>query len=565
MQPASVDVLIVGAGPTGLTLACELLRRGMSCRIVDKIEAPRTTSRAIGLQARSLEIFASMGIVEPALAQSVAGIRVNSYSGERLLFHLDFRFLANESIPYPYGVLLPQNVTEQVLLDLLHSKGGEVERAREVVDLRQESEQGIAIVKNIHDGTCEEIAASWLVGCDGAHSAVRKVLGLAFEGSTYPEEFLLADVDLDWQRSHDEVHVWLHNDGQLAAMPLPGNHWRLMADIATVPGQDAPRASLELFQQLLQKRAGDATTTISHATWLSNFQIHRKLVTSYRQGRVFLAGDAAHVHSPFGGQGANTGIQDAFNLAWKLALVIHGKAGEALLDTYEEERRPVARKVLAGTHQITSIFYQRNPLSRLLRDRVVIPLLQQQAVQRRLLWEASELGIQYRSSSLSQELREKPRTTLPTMRRKSKTLHAGDRAPDGHCLRLPEREETTLFQQFRQPPAHLLLFDGFVQTDENYVQLLQIAGRVEELFKDEVNVHLVVSKEIALDRNLSLLYDATHSMHTSYGVHGPSLFVIRPDGYIGLLCQPAREQPLLDYLQRLFRPAVRVAGNALTS
>ena len=554
MPQSTVDVLIIGAGPTGLTLACELRRLGTTCRILDKTEAPATTSRAIGLQARTLEVFANMGIVEPALAQGVSGIRVNAYSGACPLFTLDFRFLADESLPYPYGVLLPQNQTEQILLDLLHKLGGQVERSREMLDFRCEREQVIATVRHQENGYTEQIEARWLIGCDGAHSHVRKAAGLAFLGRTYPEEFLLADVDLDWERSHEAVHVWLHHEGQFAAMPLPGNHWRLMADLASIPGARVPEASLELFQHLLRERTDDTMTTISHPTWLSNFQIHRRLASSYRKGRVLLAGDAAHVHSPFGGQGANTGIQDAFNLAWKLALVIRGKASDTLLDTYEEERRPVAQSVLAGTHFLTSIFYQKNPVIRLLRDHVVVPLLKQKSVQRRLLWRASELGIHYHHSTLSQTHREVFIKRGVGGEDRGTFLRAGDRAPDGRCLRLPEREETTLFQLFQQPVIHLLLFDGGVQTEENASHLIQLARCAEALGKHEITIHLVVSRERPLDWQGSLLYDRFHRLHTHYGATIPSLVLIRPDGYIGLLCQPAREQPLMDYLQRLFQP-----------
>ncbi len=580
MQNSTVDVLIVGAGPTGLTMVCELLRRGVMCRILEKAAAPATTSRAIGLQARSMEVFANMGIIEPMLAQGITGIGVNAYSGDSPLFTLDFRFLADESIPYPYGVLLPQNQTEQTLLGLLHQRGGLVEHSREVLDLQQEDEQVIVTVRHREDGHTEQIAARWLIGCDGAHSSVRKAAGLAFEGTTYPEEFLLADVDLDWQRSHSSVHVWLHQQGQFAALPLPDNHWRLMADLPAVPGASVPAASLELFQSLLRERTGDTTTTISNPTWLSNFQIHRKLVSSYWKGRVLLAGDAAHVHSPFGGQGANTGIQDAFNLAWKLALVIHDKASETLLSTYEEERRPIAKSVLTGTSVLTRVFYDKNPFIRLLRDHVVVPLFKQKSVQRRLLWQASELGIHYRHASLSQTHRETLIKRRIGEKGRSTLLHGGDRAPDGRCLRLPEREETTLFQQFQHPVVHLLLFDGFVHThfstlkrvekrhgsrrlpggkvytpnpNESSGNVLELAQRVQTLLKNEVQVHLVISKERQLDWEGSLLYDATHTVHAHYGATVPSLFVIRPDGYIGLLCQPVREQPLIDYLQRLFQ------------
>jgi 2-polyprenyl-6-methoxyphenol hydroxylase-like FAD-dependent oxidoreductase len=549
MQTPSTEVLIVGAGPTGLTMACELLRRGVPCRILEKAATPATTSRAIGLQARSLELFANMGIVDSALAQGIPGIRVNAYSDDHLAFRLDFRFLANESIPYPYGTLLPQNLTEQILLDLLRKLGGQVERSREVIGFQQTHERVTVTVNHLEDGSSEEIDAGWLIGCDGVHSHIRKASGIAFEGSAYQEEFLLGDVDLDWDKSHEEVHVWLHQDGQFGAMPLPDNHWRLVADMPVTPGKTIPLASPELFERLLRERAGDSKTRLSHPTWMSNFQIHRRLAASYRQNRVFLAGDAAHVHSPFGGQGANTGIQDAFNLAWKLALVIHGKAADMLLDTYQEERRPVARQVLEETHQLTSIFYQRNLLMRMIRDRVVIPLLKRPGIQRRLLWEASELGIQYRSSTLSSTHQRRLQALLSGTK---KVPQAGDRAPDGRCLRLPAREETTLFQVFQDPRAHLLLFDGSIQTSSTYTHLLQLAQHIEFLFKEEIQVHLVASSERALAWEGSLLCDVNHRVHAHYGIRVPSFAFIRPDGYIGLLCPLTHDQELVVYLQRLY-------------
>jgi len=549
MHTSSTEVLIVGAGPTGLTMACELLRRGVMCRILDKTDTPALTSRAIGLQARTLEVFANMGIVEPILQQGIPGIKVNAYQGDHLLFHLDFHFLATDAIPYPYGVLVPQNLTEQTLLDLLKQRGGQVERSREVIELRSEREQVIVSIKNLQGGTDEEIVAKWVIGCDGAHSRIRQAGGFLFEGSTYREAFLLADVDLDWQRSRDEVHVWIHQDGQFGVFPLPDNRWRLMADIAVLPGVPVPDASLELFKRLMCERTGDATTTISHPTWMSNFQIHRRLARTFRNGRVFLAGDAAHVHSPFGGQGASTGIQDAFNLAWKLALVLHGKADEFLLDTYQEERRPVARQVLSSAHVLTSIFYRRNALMRRLRDHVVVPLLERPAIQRRLLWAASELGIQYRSSTLSRGHGRGLRALLPGTR---KTIQAGDRAPDGHCLGLPRREETTLFHIFQDPRAHLLLFDGSIQTSDTYRYLLQVAQRTQSLLNEVIQVHLVVSSQMELAWEGSLLYDVDHQLHVHYGMRVPSLAFIRPDGYIGLLCPLARDQELLEYLHHLY-------------
>jgi FAD binding domain len=279
------------------------------------------------------------------------------------------------------------------------------------------------------------------------------------------------------------------------------------------------------------------------------------MVTSYRKGRVFLAGEAAHVHSPFGGQGMNTGIQDAFNLAWKLALVIEGKAADALLDTYQQERLPIARKVLSETDQHTNIFFARNFAYRLLRDHAVIPLLNLAFVRRRLLWEASELGINYRTSTLSQSSQG---TFVERSGRKKWQRQAprpGDRAPDGYCVRIPSREASSLFREFRGTTSHLLAFDGLVHTESNYAHLTQMARRVKEVLGDEVKISLIVSQD-KIGENLhwdgTLLLDPEHILHARYGAASPSLYFVRPDGYIGFRCQPVQEEPLLDYLEQWF-------------
>jgi 2-polyprenyl-6-methoxyphenol hydroxylase-like FAD-dependent oxidoreductase len=504
------------------------------------------------MQSRTLEVFDRMGIIEEVLSKGVR-IGVKAYEHDTLLLHMNFHFLATDAVPYPYGISLPQNMTEELLLALLQKEGGVVERLKEVTELRQEAERVIVTIHNLQDDTYEEIRAKWLIGCDGAHSRIRKALGLAFEGSTYDEEYLLADVDLDWKRSNDNVYVWMGANGQFGVFPLPNNKWRLLATVPTTESKEAPQASIELFQYLMQERTGDSTTTISHPIWMSNFKINRRMVNSYRKEHVFLAGDAAHVHSPFGGQGMNTGIQDAFNLAWKLALVIQGKATDALLDTYQQERLPIARKVLSETDQHTRIFFAKNLAARLFRDRVVIPLLRQAFVQQRMLWEASELGINYRSSPLSQSC--STAHVQKSGRKKWRPPHPGDRAPDGHCMRLPSRELSTLFREFRGTTSHLLLFDGQIHTEANYIQLIQIAHQVKEVLGNEVKISLIMSQsgeEVNGDGNITLLLDPEQVLHARYGATSPSLYFIRPDGYIGHSCQPVQEEPLLNYLEHWF-------------
>ncbi|PSB65928.1 monooxygenase, partial [filamentous cyanobacterium CCP1] len=294
---STTNLLIVGAGPTGLTMAHELLRRGIACRLIEQKDTLAQTSRAIGIHSRTLEIFEAMGVVEAFLSQGVQITGGNVYDGGKTLLRLDFQHL---DAPYPYILSLPQSKTEQNLLARLRSLRGEVEFSRQLLALQQENDTVVAQVKHTHDDSVEKIQADWVIGCDGARSQVRESLNLTFEGSTYEEEFVQADVNLDWKKSRQEIHVWLHESGPFAVFPLPdGEQWRLIAGIVD-SGRGAPEASVEVLQRIFQERTGDNQTTISNPTWLSNFKIHRRIVNHYRQGRIFLAGDAAHIHSPVG-------------------------------------------------------------------------------------------------------------------------------------------------------------------------------------------------------------------------------------------------------------------------
>jgi 2-polyprenyl-6-methoxyphenol hydroxylase-like FAD-dependent oxidoreductase len=556
------DVLIVGAGPTGLTLACELLGRGVSCRIIDTAASPATTSRALGLQPRTLELFDTMGIIDRVLATGGPVTDANLYRGDRLLLTLSAAGLRNLDTPYPRLWITPQASVERPLIERLLELGGTVERSRELADFRQIDSRVIATVRHGDSDAPEEIHAGWLVGCDGAHSRVRKTLGVSFEGGTYEEKFLLADVDLDWSRERDRTHTWFPQDGMFTVFPLQGtSQWRIFA---VLEDEAAPPLSLELFQRLFRERTGDVKTNVSNPTWMSNFTINRRMVDRYRVGRAFLAGDAAHVHSPFGAQGMNTGIQDACNLGWKLALVVRGEASERLLDTYEEERLPVARRVLAQTDTNTRVLLSDNPVMRFLRERVLtLDRVQAYAARR-----SSQLFINYRSSSLSRShggtriakatgmailwARASGKAGLKDLLRFSGGPRAGDRAPDGPSIRAASREKTSLFREFRGTDFSLLLFAGTARTEADYANLLEIARRVEELAGSPVKAHLIVGADSApegLEREDSVLLDGSRSLHELYGASAESLYLVRPDGYVGFRGQPAEAEPLIEYLR----------------
>jgi len=269
------------------------------------------------------------------------------------------------------------------------------------------------------------------VGCDGAHSTVREILHLPLEGETYPEHLVLADVHLEGDLPEGVTIIWLNDEGLLSGIPFrePGL-WRLMAVVTPDAHGSVPQASVEVFQRLLARRAGDTTTRLGEPVWLSNFMVHHRMVPRYRKGRVFVAGDAAHIHSPAGGQGMNTGIQDTYNLAWKLALVVNGTAPEALLDTYEAERLPVARKVLQETDANQRFGISHGRMAEFLRNHIVFPVLSVPALRDRFiefaLRRGTEFDINYRRSRLSEQ-----------HDHFGSGPEAGDRAPDGRCSNSP--------------------------------------------------------------------------------------------------------------------------------
>jgi hypothetical protein len=329
-----------------------------------------------------------------------------------------------------------------------------------------------------------------------------------------------------------------------------------------VEEETAPLVSLELFRRLFRERTGDATSTVSSPSWMSTFTINRRMVDRYRVGQVFLAGDAAHIHSPFGAQGMNTGIQDACNLGWKLALVTGGEAPRHLLDTYEEERLPVAKRVLAQTDANTRVLLSDNPVMQFLREHV----LNLDAVQEYLARRSSQLFVNYRASSISQSYQEPlAKTLLPhgtgekagvAERLDFRTApRAGDRAPDGMAIDAASREKTSLFREFRGTHFSLLLFDGLAHTEAGYANLVHIARQVEAMLGNTVKTHIVVSTDEVpeqLDWDGAVLLDGTGALHELYGAGAESLYLIRPDGYVGLRGQPAAAEPLLEYLDRMF-------------
>ena len=375
-------VLIVGAGPTGLVLAAQLLARGVPARIIDKGEGPAGQSRAISIYARSLELLDTMGLAETFIAHGHQVRRLHWYAGQRTLLNLD---LARNGSRYGFALHLPQNETERLLRARVRELGGAVEQGTELVSLSQHGNGG-GVDATLRDaaGRVTELSAGYVAGCDGAHSRVRQEAGLAFEGQPYPGNWLLADVALDGAGRDDESHMFFRPNGlPLICVPLGGHRWRVVMPNAGDRGGRPP--SFSEIQELIGQRA-PWRIVASDPGWLSCFRCQLRSAAGYRRGRLLLAGDAAHVHSPAGGQGMNTGMLDAASLAGKLAMVASG-APESLLSSYEQERRPAASSVLGLTDRLIGLATMRHPVKRALRDALIpavtaLPIVQTRAARR---------------------------------------------------------------------------------------------------------------------------------------------------------------------------------------
>ncbi|HEY7357587.1 MAG TPA: FAD-dependent monooxygenase [Ktedonobacterales bacterium] len=547
--PHSPAALVVGAGPTGLMMALQLARHGVACRIIDKQPHATTTSNAIGVQSRTLEIFDQLGLIDEALAQGNRLHGMNIYADGQRLIQVRFDDLP---APYPFTLSLPQSETERILAKHLAEMGVPVERQVELIGFAQDAQAVTATLRRA-DGHEEHVTAAWLIGCDGAHSAVRHLLNVPFQGAAYPEAFALADVRLRWPLPDNEAHMFLRQDGLLAVFALPGGRARLIVETAAEAGDEKmPAPTLEDIQRYLDRFA-PAGSVASDPAWLSAFRVHLRHAAHTRQGRVFLAGDAAHIHSPAGGQGMNTGLQDACNLGWKLALVHSGCAPASLLDTYETERLPVAESVLHTSDLILKAATLRSPITQQIRNRLVPLLVQQDFIQHRITEQIAELRINYRHSPIVGEhhqahLGPGHRTAGP---------RAGDRAPDAGPLLRADGTSARLFEIMRGATHTLLLLADGERADDSWQRLTALADAISARYGQQITTYLVASGTTALAAgaatSASMLLDQEETLHQRYGAGSECLYLIRPDGYIGYRSVPADADALNDYLKGFFR------------
>jgi 2-polyprenyl-6-methoxyphenol hydroxylase-like FAD-dependent oxidoreductase len=539
-------ILIVGAGTTGLAMACELARHRAPVRIIDKQSAINPHCRACSLHARTLEIFDDFGIIDEILAQGHKILGMSQYAN-------GVRFMQSSGgeidSPYPYTVNLEQCKTESALERLLRTYDVEVERETELVAISGRPDAVSATIRR-GNGSEEVVETPWLIGCDGAHSRVRHLNRMHFPGKEDLHQYCLADVLMEGALARDEIHAFLGDRGLLFFFPLPNGRWLVAADLPTQHDAVKEQPSLEDVQTLVSER-GPAGIRINEPRWLAYFRINYRAARHYRHERIFLAGDAVHIHSPMGGQGMNTGIQDAYNLAWKLALVHRGRAPVGLLDSYEKERRPVAEDVLATTKMMTDRFEAFSHLSPEQRQQLYINMVVPPEVAKRMARHLEQLDLNYAKSPICHQHEGshfgKTRFTAGP--------RPGEEAIDAKPL-LHDNRPTTLFELLRGPKHTLLLFPGADHEAKSWQRLAELAQSVERGLGDLINIYFVAIEAASVPSNPKfhgrLVLDPERSLHYRYGAETECLYLIRPDGYVGYRSEPATASALHDYLGRIF-------------
>jgi 2-polyprenyl-6-methoxyphenol hydroxylase-like FAD-dependent oxidoreductase len=514
----NADVLIVGAGPTGLVLALWLTRLGVQVRIIDKTSEPGTTSRALAVQARTLELYDQLGIADLTVESGRKIDAANLWVAGRKAAHVVFGDMGAGLSPYPYPLIFPQDEHERLLIECLAEAGVEIERQTELVGFETADGCVFARIRN-PNGTEETCTAAYIAGCDGARSTVREAIGVGFPGGTYEHLFYVADVEASGQTMNGELHAALDRTDFLIVFPLKGEgRARLIGTIR----DEIERKGEDLSWNDVSKRVIEWTgIDVKCVNWFSTYRVHHRVADHFRKDHAFLLGDAAHIHSPVGGQGMNTGIGDAVNLAWKLAAVLHGRANASLLDSYELERIAFARRLVATTDRAFTGVTSSGAIARLIRLRiapVLVPLMFASRTMRRTMFRTiSQTAVNYRGSSLSAG--------------RAGAIRGGDRLPwvkmDGNVeLRHGE---------FRDNFAPLSSLDWQIH----------VYGEA-----------MTEMRAICYERWLPLHIFPWRPEMRRVGLRRHAAYLVRPDGYVALADAVGRAAPFASYLDaRQLTPA----------
>lgn len=519
------EVLIVGAGPTGLMFACQLALRDIPFRIIDKTQDHTTQSRALVIQARTLEIFQQMGISDEALQQGKIAKAVNLIVNGKRKLHFVLRDIGNNLTDFPFLLILEQSKTETLLNNFLNKLSKQVERNTELFQFSQTKNGVTAILKN-KNGEQETVETNWLIGADGAHSIVREHLAIPFLGKTYQQSLFVLDCEVNLNFPPDEMYLSFSDKTFAGFFPMTNGRCRI---IGLVPEEFRNKEEIT-FEDVNKNFAAQThlNVRLQYPLWISKYHSHHRVVSAFRKGNCFLTGDAAHIHSPVGAQGMNTGLQDAYNLAWKLALVIQNNANENLLDTYEDERIAIAKKLVKSTDRVFHLVTSEKQFLKFYRMQVIplilklfLPIAQKISfIKKTAFINISEIALNYRNSKLSGQ------DTSSSFSNTS--LKPGDRVPHNFL-----RKDLTDGINF-----HLLLFsktnsfNNIIQGFEKVCQL-DYAG-------------LIKINEVVFNIN-------TENIYRQFGIKSDGFYLIRPDSYIAYRSKTLDSEKLKQYLANIFK------------
>jgi 2-polyprenyl-6-methoxyphenol hydroxylase-like FAD-dependent oxidoreductase len=532
-------ILVVGACTTGLMMAAELARHGAPVRIIEKRSGIDPHCRATSLHARTLEIFHDLGIVDHFLANGVKLHGMSQYAnGERFMHSTS----ADLDSPFPFAVSIEQCKTEAELERHLMTFGVQVEREAELMTFVEKDEKVTATVRR-KNGREENISTPWLIGCDGAHSRVRHLNRLHFPGTEDPHQYFVGHARIECSLARDEANLFVSDAGMLFIIPLPDDRWLIGGDMDSMHDAATEQPSPEEVQLLLGQRAPGGMR-IKDVDWLSYFRVNNRSARHYRHGRTFLAGDAVHIHSPLAGLGMNTGIQDAYNLAWKLALVQNGHASERLLDSYEKERRPVGEDVVKFTMMRTDQIESFRSLSEAQRRKLYFNLTLPPAVARQLKHHQEQLDLDYSKSFICREHHAGKSRFAAGPRAGAQAIDAGPLLHGGR--------ETTLFEIMRGPQHTLLLFPGRHHEKNSWHRAIELSQSIGADWSGLLRAWFVALEASDVPPKLQhknqVLLDPARALHNRYGADTECLYLIRPDGYVGYRAEPASISAFNEYL-----------------
>jgi 2-polyprenyl-6-methoxyphenol hydroxylase-like FAD-dependent oxidoreductase len=511
------DVIIIGAGPTGLMAACQLKRHGVSCIVIDSKASPTLQSRALLVTARSLEIYDQLGIVQEVIDHGTAirEVSIFTYGQERLNFPIGR--VGEGLTDFPYMHVFEQSKNEQLLCDYLARVNQTVNWNTEFSSLEQDqSGVSVQLIKHGKEDEVLNLRARYLIGCDGASSKIRHALGTKFEGGTYKHKFYIADLKIKWAQPPGKLILSLGRSKFCGFFPMQGeNNYRVLGTLGPTEESDAEVKFEDVEPEILS--IVDVPLAIGALKWFSTYRLHHRCVDKFRVGNCFLAGDAAHIHSPAGGQGMNTGLQDAYNLSWKLAMVLQGHTTENLLDTYHSERQPFAKWLLKFTDRAFGTITSGNILISWLRlnigPLILRMLIEKPGLGKNMFRTVSQIWYGYWKSSLSQKLS-----------RQRLRFKAGDRFP--YVLVSREGMKRSVYHLLEEPKFHLVILSNSIG---------EIAVQIPESLKAVIKTVL-----LPLDDTWSAL-----------GVRVNLYILVRPDNYIGLIADNLDGQALERYFKRM--------------